>query len=78
MHIRKKKTSPEKEKSTEENLSEKEEIANLITRLFNPAEVAYHILVKWTETNLLLERIAKAEEERNQIAEEEYFEDEED
>ncbi|RPJ79777.1 MAG: hypothetical protein EHM20_00295 [Alphaproteobacteria bacterium] len=72
MDIKKKKISQEKEKRTEESsdqeeISDQKEVENMINRLCHQGEMNYHILVKWTETNLLLERIANAEEKRNDL-----------
>jgi len=68
-------SSPAEDSSTEE--AQLDHI-KLIHQLSHQGESTIQILSKWVETNQLLERIAKAEERRNEIAEEEYSDDEED
>lgn len=50
---------------------------SLVHRMTHPGEAAYQLLVKWGETNKLLERIANAEEKRNELMLEEESDDEE-
>lgn len=65
----------------QQNQSEKSDTVNMLS---HPGEQSYQVLLKWSETNRLLDEIAlnlqkvvKAEERRNEIAEEDYSEDEE-
>lgn len=65
---------PEAEKNKEQEMIRQEKI---ISALSHTGEYHYQVLMKLQELNLLVERIAKAEERRNEIAEEEYSDEEE-
>jgi len=67
--MKKKTSAKEEKKSDEEIIAEHQE---WVRRLSHSGEAAIQLLTKWEETNNFLERIAKAEEERNEIAKEEY------
>lgn len=56
----------------EENQYQESQASTLMNNLLHPGFMAYQFLSQIQHTNKLLERIAIAEERRNEIAEEEY------
>ena len=69
------KTKVDKEKK-EDTLTE-EELQEQIQSLYNPAEMGYQILLKWTEMNQILKLMTKQMIEKNKILREAEIEEEE-
>ena len=64
--------------NTDEISEEMDEETSLINQLSHPGVFRKELLIRFNDLNQLLERIAIAEEKRNEIAEEEYSEDDDD
>lgn len=68
----KKKTKAKEQESSSKELDPKE----VISQLAHSGEAVYQVLVKWTETNKLLERRNELLEKQNELLEEGSEEDE--